>query len=359
MRLPLLLFVLCNALCRAPACAAQWQIQSSGTTADLRGVASVGNGTAWASGKDGTVLRTEDSGFVWQGCTVPSDAKHLDFRAIQAFSARSAVVMSSGTGDLSRVYATDDGCVTWQLLFTNPDKEGFFDSLHAADRKEMTILGDPVNGAFRLWWTTDGGKTWKPENSKPARKGEGAYAASNQALSVQWTDGMAVFGTGSPLGARIFLQCDPCTRQIESWVPHPLPMFPRGSTAGVFAIGQSDWRHLVAVGGDYKLPEAGEWTAAWSADAGHHWNAASAMPHGYRSTVAYDATSHTWIAAGPNGTDISTDEGKTWVPLRPAAGDPAGADREWNAIALPFIVGPGGRIGRLREGVLAAATGSR
>jgi len=32
-------------------------------------------------------------------------------------------------------------------------------------------------------------------------------------------------------------------------------------------------------------------------------------PHGFRSAVAYDEASKTWITVGPNGTDISTDDG--------------------------------------------------
>ncbi len=334
---------------------AQWEMQETGTTADLRGISSAGGGTAWASGSHGTVLRTEDSGFVWQGCATPAGGRELDFRAVHAFDAKTAVVMSSGKGALSRVYKTTDGCVTWKLLFTNPDKEGFFDSLQAADALEMMIAGDPVDGAFRLWWTTDGGTTWKPEKSQPALPGEGAFAASNQALSVQWKDGLAAFGTGSPAGARLFLQCDPCGKDIRSWVPREMAMFSHGATAGIFAIGQSDWKHLVALGGDYKQPEGAEKNAAYSTDAGHHWMAAATLPHGYRSAVAYDSGSKAWITVGPNGTDVSADDGKHWSPLHPASNDAADADRSWNALALPFAVGPKGRIGRLREGVLAGA----
>ena len=342
--------------CWASGAAAQWQIQDSGSTADLRGISTIGRGTAWASGSRGTVLRTEDGGFVWQGCSVPPGAKDLDFRAIQAFSAKMAVVMSSGKGDQSRVYKTTDGCVSWKLLFTNPDKDGFFDGLRAADQTEMMLLSDPVKGAFRIWWSTDSGATWKPEQSQPALPGESAFAASNQALSVQWTDGLATFGTGSAMGARLFLQCDPCTKEIKNWVPREMPMFARGETAGIFAIQQSDWKHLIAVGGDYKQPELAAKNAAYSVDAGHHWFASQTLPRGYRSTVAYDAASKVWVTAGPSGTDVSTDDGKTWIPLRPAKEDAADADRGWNAMSLPFAVGPKGRIGRMRDGTLEHVT---
>ena len=72
------------------------------------------------------------------------------------------------------------------------------------------------------------------------------------------------------------------------------------------------------------------------------------LPHGYRSAVAYDAAQKLWITVGPNGTDISTDDGKNWRPLTPSGYDPPDADKNWNALSLPFVVGPHGRIGKIR-----------
>jgi photosystem II stability/assembly factor-like uncharacterized protein len=85
---------------------AQFDMEESHTTASLRGIAVAGPGIAWASGSGGTVRRTEDGGYLWQICTTPPDAEKLDFRAIQAFDANTAFVMSSGKGHLSRVYKT-------------------------------------------------------------------------------------------------------------------------------------------------------------------------------------------------------------------------------------------------------------
>src|SRR3954451_1178502 len=140
---------------------AQWDVETSNTTADLRGIHSIGNGIAWASGTNGTVLRTEDSGYVWQSCTIPPGAERLDFRGIQAFDANTAIVMSSGKGDLSRLYKTVDGCHSWKLVFTNPDAEGFWDAilLNRFDH-DGELLGDPVDGHFAFWETADKGQTW-------------------------------------------------------------------------------------------------------------------------------------------------------------------------------------------------------
>jgi photosystem II stability/assembly factor-like uncharacterized protein len=139
---------------------AQWEIETSNTTADLRGIHSVGNGVAWASGTNGTVLRSEDGGYVWQSCSIPPGAEHLDFRGVQGFDANTAIVMSSGKGDLSRLYKTTDGCHTWKLVFTNPDADGFWDAL-VAGGKTLFVLGDPVNGAFVLEESHDAGVTWR------------------------------------------------------------------------------------------------------------------------------------------------------------------------------------------------------
>jgi hypothetical protein len=56
----------------------------------------------------------------------------------------------------------------------------------------------------------------------------------------------------------------------------------------------------------------------------------------------------TWITVGPNGTDISTDDGRNWRPLTPTPQDAPDTDKNWNALSLPFVVGPKGRIGKLR-----------
>ncbi len=138
---------------------AQWTLQTSNTTADLRGIHSIGGGVAWASGTNGTVLRTEDGGYVWQSCTVPPGAEKLDFRGIQAFDANTAIVMSSGKGDLSRLYKTTDGCHSWKLLFTNPDKDGFWDAISLIRGKWAAPWRSRSTASLRSSCQTTSGKT--------------------------------------------------------------------------------------------------------------------------------------------------------------------------------------------------------
>ncbi len=134
-----------------------------------------------------------------------------------------------------------------------------------------------------------------------------------------------------------------------------LPMRAGSASTGAFSIETRDYDGLVVVGGDYLKPNESIGTAARSQDGGHHWKAAQTPPHGFRSAVAYSPTTKTWITVGPNGTDISTDDGRNWRPLKPTATDPPDADQHWNALSLPFVVGPHGRIGRLRPTALSPA----
>jgi len=334
-----------------------WVMQSSGTKAGLRGIHAVGGGVAWASGANGTVLRTEDSGYMWQSCAMPPGAEKLDFRGIWAWDANTAIVMSSGPGDLSRLYKTTDGCSSWKLLYTNPDKDGFWDAVVFADRNRGFILGDPVNGRFVLFFTLDQGKTWGRVNSKDLGSGDtkiGAFAASNSALTLAY-DGLPMFGTSGPGGPWLYVPDSVCKSLTAQQNPaacfdgplrfekERLPMAGDAASAGIFSLAvDSDVTKLVAIGGDYGRPNEVTGTAAttipWILEARQATTAAERPPHGYRSAVAWDADAKAWIAVGTNGSDVSYDDGKTWSPLD---------NGNWNALSLPWVVGPEGRIAKL------------
>jgi hypothetical protein len=101
----------------------------------------------------------------------------------------------------------------------------------------------------------------------------------------------------------------------------------------------------VTVGGDSSQPNSSTGAAAWSNDSGAHWNASSKPPHGFRSSVQWSDALQLWITAGANGSDLSRTDGKTWKPLD---------NGNWNALSLPFVVGPNGRIARLNPAALPA-----
>jgi len=351
---------------------AQWAIQNSNTTADLRGIHSVDGKVVWASGTNGTVLRTVDGGANWQVCSTPPGAEKLDFRGVQAFDAKTAIVMSSGKGDLSRLYQTTDGCATWKLVFTNPDEDGFWDAIYETEGKQVYVLGDPVRGVFAMFQSEDAGRTWYAagETGRESAPGEGAFAASNSSLTGYGV--FLLFGTGGISPSHVYgtgVKCSPppghptgpaTTDCTVVWSSANVPVGSGGAPSGVFSLAAKPFTSrnaiqtaiVVAVGGRYDRPDEPGGTAAYSSDGGRTWPAAQTTPHGYRSAVAYDAETKTWITVGPNGTDVSTDDGRNWSALKPdvARGEVTDADRNWNALSLPFVVGPKGRIGRWSQG---------
>jgi hypothetical protein len=141
------------------------------------------------------------------------------------------------------------------------------------------------------------------------------------------------------------------------WKSSPIPLGAGSESSGTFSVAYrypvtigvcaecnfNDNSRFVAVGGDYTKPNETAHTAAWSSDGGWTWTAAATMPHGYRSAVAWSDALKAWITVGTNGSDISRDDGKTWERLD---------DGNWNAVSLPFVVGPDGRIGRLNPAAL-------
>jgi hypothetical protein len=371
---------------------AQWDIEDSHTTASLRGIHNVGGGVAWASGTEGTVLRTEDGGYLWQTCATPPGAEKLDFRGIQAFDENTAIVMSSGKGDLSRLYKTTDGGRTWKLLFTNPDKEGFWDAVYVrpgfdgwkapqgtgASPNVGILIGDPVDGRFALFRSENNLlNRWFRMTSldrapslrfpTPHTTSESLFAASNSILMGDETSTLR-FVTGGDKGAYFYSTKWHLHALFDyataSFMTKRLPLT-SGVSAGAFSFAADHDCNLrpvcslVVVGGDYKKPDDPIGTSARSNDDGDHWTAAQTPPHGYRSAVAYDPTTKTWITVGPNGTDISHDDGRNWSPLKPTPAEPQDADKNWNALSLPFVVGPKGHIGKLRDNAIPTEASSK
>jgi photosystem II stability/assembly factor-like uncharacterized protein len=307
--IPLLLF-----LFSAPAQAQWWTVQTSGMDTNLRGISvrydegSEGQQHyfVWASGSNGVILRSTDDGKTWKRLTV-AGGSDLDFRDIEAFDADTAYAMSSGDGDKSRIYKTTDGGKSWKLQYSDKRPGFFLDSLACDSKMHCVALSDPVDGKF-LVIRTDDGEHWKelPRDNMPAAlPQEGAFAASGTAIAL-CEGGKIYFGTGGP-AARIFRSED----QGGSWTVVKTPIASGSPSDGVFSIACEGAENLVVVGGDYKEPNRSQRVAAYSEDSGATWHLATTQPGGYRSAVGSFSYGD-FAAAGPNGTDVSHDNGVHW-----------------------------------------------
>ena len=327
-----------NALLLAAMLAAAWVPQSSGSTAELRGLSVLDAKHAWASGAGGAVLRTTD-GEHWEKLTVPG-GEALDFRDVEALDAKTVVLMSAGPGDASRIYRSTDGGSTWKLVHTNPDKDGFYDAIAFWDAQNGIVMGDPVSQFFAVRVTHDGGQTWAaPEGLvlPQALEGEGAFAASGTCLAVLNGTDYAWFVTGGAKVSRVFRTHN----RGQSWNSSITPIVAGNPSSGLFAVAFLDAKRGFSAGGDYKQPQYAGLNGVRTEDGGRTWVAAPISATGFMSAVvAIPGTTNDLVAAGLAGEAISHDGGRTWSPF---------GDHPVNAVAFAdsqtgWAVGPKGTI---------------
>ena len=310
----------------------EWTVLISGVSARLRGVSAVNERVAWASGAEGTVLRTADGGTTWKRLIVPG-AEKLDFRDVDAVDEKTAYVLSIGPGGASRIYKTRDAGMSWAMQFQNTDEKAFFDAMTFWDARHGMAVGDSIAGRFVFLFTADGGAHWERREVPGALAGEGAFAASGTNIA-SW--GRKLLWVGTTAG-RVLRSSD----GGRTWAISSAGL-ETGASAGIFSVVFRDGRHGVVVGGDYKLEDRAERNVAVTEDGGVTWKLGTGMG-GLRSVVSVMGKG--LVAVGPTGTDVSVDGGATWRGVK-------GLGLHTFSVGKGGVVGFGagekGLIGRLR-----------
>ena len=325
-----------------------WSLLPTPTdTARLRGLAPVSPKVVWASGTEGTVLRTVNGGRTVTSVG-PADTEEIQFRDIEATNSLHAVIMGIGdTPDAFRFYVTDDGGKHWTLAYQNTEPAAFYDCMTFTSPRIGYALSDPVGGKFRILKTTDAGHSWRvmPNRGMPvAEEGEFAFAASGTCLQND-PKGNLYIASGGVDPARVFKSTDGGL----TWRVQDSPV--AGAAAGgIFSLSFGAGRGGVAVGGDYTDPTAATHNAAWTTDRGRTWHPGTGLG-GYRSGSAWLRDGlRTVLAVGPTGSDVSTDGGRTY-----AAFDAGSFDSVECVHGSCFASGEAGRLAVLTGGTPSSA----
>lgn len=317
----------------------QWEQQDSGTNVSLRGLSVVNDQVAWASGQLGTVIRTTDGGQEWESKTILG-MDSIDFRDIEAFSDQVAYVLSAGSP--AYILKTVDGGDNWVKQWEDTLPDIFMDGMAFWDNQRGMVMGDPMNNAFVLLKTSQGGKNWRRiaplGRSLSPKSGEGGFAASGTNI-VAMGKGCVWFATGGTV-ARIFRSLD----EGRTWEVNRSPLAQGTSSQGIFSLSFADTLKGVAVGGNYRNPGSIIETAGYTANGGRTWYPAITSPQGYRSGVAYLPTAGTYVTVGTTGSDYSTDFGATWSML-----DTIGyhSVQAASSSSVAWVCGADGKIARL------------
>ena len=309
------------------------QLQT-GKPTSIRGLSVVDDNVAWISGSRGYIAITLDGGKNWSWTQVKGFEK-ADFRDIEAFSAKTAVIMSSGT--LALVLKTTDGGATWQEKYRNTDTTYFLNAMDFDTPKHGLILGDPIKNKFLLLETNDGGETWNPFKDPPdALPGEASFAASGTCLKVlKYFIGIVSGGTNAR-----FINFN---ITLGSWQYDPLPIVHHKASQGAFSFALGKGRCLF-VGGDYADDRKTDSVAAYAQsrlDATLMYTPIKKGPLGFQSGIEY-IFGNTFLSTGTPGSNITTNGGQTWKQIDATSYNVC---RKAKHGKLVLLAGNGGKIG--------------
>lgn len=295
------------ASCIASSPRVTYKEQESTTRVSLRGVSAVSPLVCWASGAEGTFLRTIDGGRTWARGVVPG-ANHLDFRDVESVDANSAFLMSAGRP--AEIWRTQDGGSSWERC-AQLDQEGVFLDSVALHGNKGLAWGDPLDGHFLTLASSDAGLSWTRIGSQLPQPlpGEAGFAASGTCIFLSGKDAWIGTGGGS---ARVLTSHD----HGRSWNAAATPIQRGSPSKGIFSVVFVDEKRGAIVGGDYSRPALEHGTAAYTIDGGTTWTLSADQP-GYRSCVALVPLDQpSWlISISKSGASISEDCGATWNGL--------------------------------------------
>jgi photosystem II stability/assembly factor-like uncharacterized protein len=299
-------------------------------SSSIRGLSVVDDSVAWVSGSKGTVGITVDGGKTWSWPQVRGFEK-IDFRDIEAFSDKEAIIISSGTPAV--ILKTIDGGVNWLVTYQNNDKAYFLDAMEFDGRNNGIILGDPINGKFLILETFNGGKGWTPaKNSPAALPNEAAFAASGTCLRKCKRAFIMVTGGSN---ARMITLAKRLNNRSHSW---NIPILHGKASQGAFSIAFGRKQGII-VGGDYSNASRTDSVSVYMHNTSMRLSVQ--RPAGYQSCVE-NIKENYYLSTGTPGSNLTNDGGKTWRKIDAVSYNVCKKAKHGNLILL---AGDDGKIG--------------
>lgn len=302
----------------------------------FRGLCVVTDQVIWASGSRGTVAKSTDGGKTFNFQQL-KDYPKSDFRDIEAFDDKTAIMLSSGTP--AYILKTIDGGNTWDEIYKNLDTAVFLDAMDFWNNQKGIIVGDPINGKFLLLQTLNGGDTWKLIDQKylpTAQSGEAIFAASGTSLKC-WGNNEFGFVTGGMFSSFYkFKSPNSIAKKIN------LTIQQGANGKGAFSLVKNN-QTFIAVGGDY-MKDSARYKNYDEIGVNLYYEDMGVKPFGYRSCIE-KLNASIFIACGSNGVDIFNYKTKIWKNISQQNFNVVKKAKVGNAV---FIAGNKGKIGILK-----------
>lgn len=316
--------------------------------------------TAWIFAYDGTgggtyphdLAVTTDGGSTWtaiNASSLPSNALISDIAAIDGNTAFIVTAPFSAGAGANGIWKTTDGGTTWvsQPSFGSSG-DTFANQIYFWDADNGFACGDPVNGKFDMYKTSDGGANWTAVAGAPAPLG-------GQGSEFSYVGVKDVVGDNIWLGTDIGRLLRSNDRGV-TWEAFFSPALDFGGVTtpnsfGAFAFADANNGLLIAV------DNSTDAVLYHTTDGGENWEEVIASGTWYFGDVAYvPGTEDTYVSTGVNssldaymGSSYSEDGGNTWVEID--TGVQRGTVSFYNGTtgwAGQFSDGPGGAAGILK-----------
>lgn len=307
----------------------------------------VNENVVWINAYDGSgagqylkeVAVTTNGGSSWTARTItniPSAALISDLAGVDANTAYVVTAPTTSNTSLNGIWKTVDGGVNWTKFSGNVfnSSMSFANHIYFWDENNGYCGGDPVNGKFEMYKTSDGGATWNAITTAPAplNDDEFTYTGVKEVLGDNiWL--------GTSLG-RILKSTD------------------RGNTWTVWASPATDFGGVISEGSSASFAFSDENNGLLITDdngvvflfatsnGGENWDDLFPVGNWYPGDIAYvPGTEKTFVSSGinatiPMGSSYSTDGGSTWIDI----------DFDEQRGELAFLNGTTGWCGQFSDG---------
>lgn len=300
-------------ICVQQASAQEITIKFQGVKASLRGLSVVNNDIVWASGSNGTIIRTINGGKTFQVIN-PKGYEKRDFRDIEAFDSSTAIIMAVDTPAI--ILKTTDGGQTWRKVFEDK-RPGMF--LDAMDFNGSTgvVVGDPIDGKMFRAYTFDKGESWTINQSSPEFSAGEAFFASSGSNVKLITSPSAANKKTKAIEKSIFVSGGIRSRLFLGDQSFNIPLQQGKNSTGANGLAiEPKAKYGFVCGGDFSDPKRIDSTMVLFEIKKNKvdFSFPASPPSGYKSAVTF-VKAYTLISCGTSGIDLSTDNGKNWKKI--------------------------------------------
>jgi photosystem II stability/assembly factor-like uncharacterized protein len=248
------------------------------------------------------ILRNTNNNGTWNKSRFPADSNIVGSLSAKSFT-RAWLVTYDLAAKESKVWRTFNGGGSWQSLSISVTNNSYLNIIHMWNLSKGVILGDPVNGKFEIYKTTNGGSYWlKSDNTPTSEKGEiGLICISHnygRSLYMPTTTGRMLY-----------------TKDMgETWDVSKTPL-----DFAEFISFKSEDEGMIALNDYSEYPF--KTTISRTTDGGKTWSPTSSANFAFFD-VKYIPNTNTLIGTtrerndiGPFTTVVSQDDGLTWSTI--------------------------------------------